>query len=213
MSEATLTQRTETGRSAKERIAAYMAEVDEQWALELAEWHEIIDGERVEMTGTGGEHNLIVGNMADAFRPFVQMNRLGLVFVDGMTFEIPNDSGPDRFRPDLAFVARQSIPVAWDVKKPFPGAPTLAVEVVSPGDKAAVLTLKIDIYLAAGTAQVLVLYPSAGQVLQYRADTRSMVHIYRDDQPIDLSALLPGLTITPRQCFVLPDWLGDEAAE
>lgn len=168
---------------------------------------EVIDGELVEMNPVGGEHHDITGNIYDILKLFAKANRLGRVYMDGLLYLMNRKSGGLRgaFVPDVSYIARASIPKDWDRKKPFPGAPTLAVEVVSPGDDSEMLLKKVRTYLKSGTAQVWVVYPDTQEIHQYRADTPHTVKVYTGDAVMVVADLLPGLTTTASMCFELPD--------
>jgi Uma2 family endonuclease len=97
------------------------------------------------------------------------------------------------------------IPKGWNIERPFPGAPTLAIEIVSPDDDAEDLLKRTRDYLRAGSEQVWIAYPSEREVHQHRrgADT---VRVYsQDTDVIDVEGLLPGLMLTLSEIFALPD--------
>jgi len=76
---------------------------------------------------------------------------------------------PDTMRcPDVAVVTRERADRAGDLKRPFPGAPDLAIEVVSPSNTAVELHSKVADYLAAGTRLVWVVDPETQEVTVYR---------------------------------------------
>jgi Uma2 family endonuclease len=61
--------------------------------------------------------------------------------------------------PDAAFIAKDRVDAIGDTAKYWPGAPDLAVEVVSPDDSFHAVEEKALAWLAAGTIAVLVLDP------------------------------------------------------
>ena len=78
----------------------------------------------------------------------MKKHALGMVFVAETGFIIHRDPGTVR-APDVSFVRAErladGIPIGF-----FPGAPDLAVEVVSPDDRPAELDAKVAGWLAAG---------------------------------------------------------------
>ena len=107
--------------------------------------------------------------------------------------------------PDVSFIRKGMIPKGWNIDRPFPGAPTLAIEVVSPDDDAEDLLKRTRDYLRAGSEQVWIAYPSEREVQQHRrgADT---VRVYtQDSDAIDVDGLFPGLTLTLGAIFALPE--------
>jgi Uma2 family endonuclease len=72
---------------------------------------------------------------------------------------------PDTVRgPDVAFVAAARLPRDEIAHRFFEGAPDLAVEVVSPSDRADEVDEKVDSYLRTGVRLVWVVYPSTRRV-------------------------------------------------
>src|SRR5262245_33480497 len=96
--------------------------------------------------------NLIAGMLHGRLAPFCTQHRLGWAVIETM-FAIPG-SGNDR-KPDVAFVSYQT----WAADRPIPRvnawpvAPELAVEVISPADKAFDVIDKVREYFAAGVRQ------------------------------------------------------------
>ena len=99
---------------------------------------------------------------------------------------------PDTVRaPDVAFVARERIPTERAGFAEL--APDLAVEVLSPGDRAGEVLAKVADWLNAGTLLVWVIDPARRVARVYRADgTEAIVH---DDSALEGEAVLPGFTM------------------
>jgi Uma2 family endonuclease len=104
--------------------------------------------------------------------------------------------------PDIAFLAFTDVAAnapAEDVEVPL-GAPTVAIEIVSPDDRSADVADKIATYLRAGTALVLVLDPRAQTLGAYDGDTRFFRNGERFEHPVlpgfslDLAALFARVT-------------------
>jgi Uma2 family endonuclease len=168
---------------------------------------EVVDGEVVEMAPVGLEHQFVGGNFYDPLRAFVKQHDLGFVFYDGLIYLLdPNEKHLRGARvPDVSFVRKGLLPKDWNIKRPFPGAPTLAIEVVSPDDDAEDLLKRTRDYLRAGSEQVWIAYPSEREVHQHKrgADT---VRIYtQDTDAIEVEGLFPGLKLTLAEIFALPN--------
>ncbi len=122
--------------------------------------------------------------------------KLGLVFTD-VGFRLAED--PDTVRgPDIAFVSasrlRSGFPRGF-----FPGAPDLAVEVVSPGDKAGELQEKIREYLSSGVRLVWLADPRSQTVTAYRPSGEA--HVYSGEEPVPGEDVLPGFSFRPAELF------------
>jgi Uma2 family endonuclease len=169
---------------------------------------EIIEGRLVPMNAAAFQHAVVAQNLNRLLDPYVVAHGLGAVFSDGLTYLMHSDTRnlKDSFMPDLSFLRTASILVPPEYDKPYPGVPDLAIEVVSPGDDADDLMLKVRTYLAKGTEQVWVVYPVVQEVHQYRREGDPEIRIYRGNAPIDVQVFFPGLQITPSQIFQMPGW-------
>src|SRR5688572_10404946 len=96
--------------------------------------YELRKGELLRMPPAGEPHGRH-GNKLNIFLGhYVLENRLGVVYSREAGFQLESD--PDTvYAPDIAFLRRDRVPTE-DRPGFFPGAPDLAVEVVSPSDTA-----------------------------------------------------------------------------
>lgn len=150
---------------------------------------ELIDGEVVMLTPAGGEHGNIALNVGHLLAGFVKPRRLGKVYGADTGFIIRRD--PDTVRaPDAAFIHRDRERSRADSRSFLPGAPDLAVEVVSPGDSRREVHEKALEWLATGTMLVWVVWPDTRQVTVYRPDAEPLT--LTEDRELDGGELLPG---------------------
>jgi Uma2 family endonuclease len=84
-------------------------------------------------------------------------------------------------------------------QKYTPGAPELAVEVVSPSDTAIHLKSKVEIYLQGGSKTVWVVFPESRSVVIYSGDA---LRELKGDQVIE-DTILPGFSIPVSRFFDL----------
>ena len=99
---------------------------------------------------------------------FVRPRGLGTVYTGDTGFILARS--PDTVRgPDIAFVSSGRREILEDEDRFLPGPPDLAVEVLSPGDRAGRIREKVADYLTAGTRMVWVVDPARGRVNVYRA--------------------------------------------
>jgi Uma2 family endonuclease len=181
--------------------------LDDLMAMEDAHV-EIINGEMTFVTAAGIVHHLVAGNIYRRLDAYVGQHGTGAVFFDGLTYLRGSDvvGLKHSFVPDVSFIHAENIPAQPEINKPFPGVPDLAVEVVSPGDSADGIQIKLRAYLERGTSEVWIVYPATGEVHQYRRQHDPEIRIYRGSQQIDAEALFPGLELTTSEVFHLPDW-------
>lgn len=176
--------------------------------LKLGKRVEIIDGSIAKKSSTGVLHQLVSQNIYHSVDNYVLQNKLGAVFYDGLTYLMFSDAKglKDSFVPDISFIRLQNILPMPDVSKPYPGIPDLAVEVISPGEDADDVQTKLRTYLAKGTEQVWLVYPTTKELHQYRHDNNPEIRIYRGSQTLDLADLFPGFELTTDQIFTIPEW-------
>lgn len=184
--------------------------------LRLPDKHaQILDGRTVIMHGAGFLHHIIAGNITAALSAYVRQHKTGVVLPDGATFLMFSSSWglKDTFEPDVAYLSADDYVPMADPSKPYPGVPTLAVEVVSPGDDADDLDYKVQTYLEKGTHEVWVVYPKTQRVYQHRRDIDPAVRLYtQPTEALDCAAVFPGLTLTLAVIFEVPPWVQAQSA-
>jgi Uma2 family endonuclease len=168
---------------------------------------EVIDGAIIEMSPVGGLHVIVVNNIYDTLKPTVKQNKLGYLFTDGLIYRLFGTGANIRGAqvPDVSFIRKANIPNNWDLHRPFPGAPDLAIEVVSPGDDAEDILRRVRKYLQAGTEQVWVFYPDEKEIHQYFRDTPDTLRVYQGDALLDADTFFPGIKLITSDLFALPD--------
>ena len=151
-------------------------------------------------------HAFVVNNVYNALSSYFSKHPLGYVFSDGLIYLMETEGEQLRGArvPDVSFVHKERIPADYDLNRPFPGAPDLAVEVVSPGDSAKDILTKVREYLSARSIQVWVLYPEQKELHQYLRDIDT-VRLYAGDDIIDAEALFPEIKLITKALFKLPD--------
>jgi Uma2 family endonuclease len=131
------------------------------------------------MTPAGYEHGQIVGALHGALWVFVKQAQLGDVVGGETGFLIAHD--PDTVRaPDVAFIRAERVPAAPE-RGFFDGAPDLAVEVVSPGDRASEVLAKVRDWLEAGCQVVWVVDPGTRTVQIYWRPNHAEILTIDDD--------------------------------
>jgi Uma2 family endonuclease len=160
--------------------------------------YELIAGELKTMSPAGSRHGQIALQLGALLQLFVRKQGLGKTVGAETGFILRHN--PDTVRaPDVAFIARERVPAAGLPQGYFPGAPDLAVEVVSPSDAATEVQQKVDDYLVAGTQQVWVVYPDQQKVVVFSATGEGRYLSAAD--VLDGGALLPGFTCPVGELF------------
>jgi Uma2 family endonuclease len=157
---------------------------------------ELIDGEVVAMTPSGGRHGRYTAELAMHLALYVRQHRIGRVYGAETGFILARD--PDVVRaPDVAFVARERV---IDTERFLEQAPDLAVEVLSPSDAYSYVDTKIHQWLDAGTRTVWIIDPQAGRVQIYRRGERNVLDLGLEDA-IDGADVLPDFRLDLRELF------------
>ncbi len=155
---------------------------------------ELVNGEIIEMTPTGGIHGEITLRIGRWLAEHVERHGSGKVVAGdvGFVLNLPHD--PERVRaPDVAFISAQRLPEGRLPEGFLRGAPGLAVEVLSPSDNPVDVQQKVRDYLEAGARLVWVVAPQAKSVTVYRAN--GSARLLREQDPLEGEDVLPGLTI------------------
>jgi len=164
---------------------------DELWCMPDDGYHryELDRGRLLTMTPAGTLHSAVALRLGGALLNYVDASKAGVVVGADSGFKLESD--PDTVRaPDVAFIARNRIPVEGLPSKFWMGAPDLAVEVLSPSDKRPHVDRKIAQYLELGVRQVWFVEPSHRRVTVFRPD-RSPAVLHEADT-LDGGDLLPG---------------------
>lgn len=158
---------------------------------------ELVRGEMRVMSPPGAEHGRVALTVGSLLLLHARRTRGGIAF--GETgFLLARD--PDTVRaPDAAFVSSQRAEAVGRTAKYWPGAPDLAVEVVSPGDSFHEVQEKVLEWIGAGATAVLVIDPDERTATVYRAGGQAHVHGERDT--IDLGDAVPGFNLAVAELF------------
>ena len=149
--------------------------------------YEIHDGELCEMTAPSFLHQIVSGNLSDVLRAHVKARRLGIVLY--APFDVILSARPTEttiLQPDLLYVD----PGRRDALKMrgMDGAPTLAVEILSPSTAAIDRGRKRRLYARYGVPYLWFVDPIARviEALGLRGGEYAVVARVAGEQPVDL---------------------------
>ena len=129
--------------------------------------YELVRGELIRMSPSGSRSSIVSSRIRNRLGPFVEQRGLGLCGDADWGFRLAFN--PDIVRaPDIAFVRAERVPEEGIPVSYWPGAPDLAVEVLSPSDRFAEVLEKVQDYLSAGTRRVWVIDPGARTATIFR---------------------------------------------
>ena len=160
---------------------------------------ELVEGEIVEMPKPNGEHGEITMWLSVKIANHVYENELGRVTAAETGFALARDpDGRDTIRGlDIAFISKAKAP------KPLPRglveqAPDLAVEVISPGNRADDIHKKIRELLKAGTGLIWIVYAETRTVV---AHTPAGAVTREESDILSAGDVLPGFEVRVGDIF------------
>jgi len=158
---------------------------------------ELVRGELIMMTPAGYRHGRLVSRINARLEVFVNQADLGEVAGAETGFLIARN--PDTVRaPDVAFLARDRVaptpPVGF-----YDGAPDLAVEVLSPSDRASEVLGKVYDWLDAGCRAVWVVDPETKTVTVYRS--RRQIVVLGIAEQLSGEDVVPGFNLSVAEVF------------
>ena len=150
------------------------------------------------MTPSGELHGRVTMRFAWPLGKYVDENHLGAVCAAGAGFLIKRN--PDTVRaPDAAFVSRERMSAAAESRSYFPGAPDLAVEVISPSDSYSDVDSKVTQWLDAGCRMVVVVDARHETIVVRRVGVSDL--ILDRDATFDGDDVVPGFRLAVRRLF------------
>jgi Uma2 family endonuclease len=162
---------------------------EEYARLGSTRFSELVRGGVVQVSPANARHGVIAARIARILGDFVDRHGLGVILVEG-GFIVGR--GPDTVRgPDVAFVSGEHIPPEGLPETFVPGAPDLAIEVVSPNDTFREVERKIAEYLEAGGREVWIVEPAHRRVTVYSGPAPGSARIFDAEHTLG-TTLLPG---------------------
>jgi Uma2 family endonuclease len=150
------------------------------------------------MAPAGHPHGRIAMRIAAHLFQHVEASRLGAVYAAETGFLLARN--PDTVRaPDAADERRERVEGVGETGGYWPGAPDLAVEVVSPGDAYAEVESEVTEWLRAGTRMVIVVDASDRSLKIHRRLTD--VAVLTEDDVIDGADVVQEWRLPVRRLF------------
>jgi Uma2 family endonuclease len=160
--------------------------------------YELVRGVLVAVAPAGGRQGENAGQIAGHLWLFAEPRGLGRIYIAETGFILARD--PDIVRaPDVSFVRAERLP-PLDRREGFLElAPDLAVEVVSPSDRARDVMDKVIEYLDAGVRLVWIVEPRRRIVTIWTPDRTARILTEADE--LDGGDVLPGFRLPVAQIF------------
>ena len=159
----------------------------------------LVGGELRRMSPASYQHGRLGMNIAAPLAYHVRQQKLGVVLAAETGFLVTRN--PDTvLAPDVAFVRRERVEAVGEIGSYWPGAPDLAVEIVSRHDRYSEVAEKVGAWLAAGTRLVIVVEPHQRRATVYRS--LRDIAILTEDDTLDGGEVVPGWRMPVREVFV-----------
>lgn len=168
--------------------------------LEDEKRYELVNGELLERS-MSGDSSRIAMELVMLLGQFVKIHGLGTIFGPDCGFKCFGPAeDPERVRmPDVSFIKSGRISAEQSAAGYVEVVPDLAVEVVSPNDKASELNEKLEEYLQAGVKLVWIVHPKTRTVAVHRADgSSSRLH---DADALSGETVVPGFECNVAELF------------
>ncbi len=150
---------------------------------------ELVNGKLISVSSPTPRHQDIVFEILLAVRRYLEQNNEtgGLAYQD-VEFALTEN---DRVRPDVGILLGERSTGLNPDKVPIPGAPDIAIEVISPSERASESHDKVLAYLRNGTAEVWQVYPKSRTVQIHRGEASRSLEW---SQPVETN-LMPGFAL------------------
>jgi Uma2 family endonuclease len=155
--------------------------------------YEVVGGKKVELPPMAVSSGRVAADLGFFLTMWAREKGLGRISPEILHWL--DETGDLKRRPDVSFVSYDR----WPRDKPIPDdeawevIPELAVEVVSPSDKADDLLEKVEDYFAAGVVQVWVIYPRRRVAHVFESFTS--IRVVSTGQDLEGGTLLPGFRL------------------
>lgn len=161
--------------------------------------HELLRGKLKRMAPAGNRHGRLAANVAASLWIHVQAHGLGAVYAAETGYRLASD--PDHVRaPDASFISRERLERTGETDGYWPGAPDLAVEVVSPGDRRTEVEEKVRDWLDSGAGMVVVVDAHHDRTVRIHHPP-SLASTLTEDDVIDGGDVVPGWRLPVREIF------------
>jgi Uma2 family endonuclease len=166
--------------------------------------HEVVEGELVMSSKNNFEHENICGRLLSALHSFNVQHRLGVVRGSSTGYWMDNRNCRAR---DLSFIPKhrlESPNFKPSSKKFFPGAPDLAIEILSPNNSRSEIDARLRDFFSSGTQIAWIINPDTASVeICHSLTRRSLIG---PGGQLDGEHLLPGFRYPIADLFKEWDW-------
>ena len=166
------------------------------WPEDAGRKTELVDGRVVVSPSSGRPHSLANLRLAEALIPFVREGNLGELHVAPIDCVLASETV---YQPDLCFIRRGREGILTDR---IEGAPDLAIEILSPSNRAHDTEVKFRDYARFGVAEYWIVDPESKTVRTFanRGGRFELLAESADREPV-ATEVLSGLKLTAYDVF------------
>ncbi len=166
--------------------------------------HELVDGELVMSPKNNFFHEHICMRLAAAMRIYANQHRLGVVLGSSAGYWMSNRNCR---APDISFISKArlaSLNFKPNSRRFFPGAPDLAVEVLSPSNSRREINERLKDFFSSGAQLAWIIHPEEEyvEICQSLTDRK----LLGPGAELDGGSLLPGFRYPMADLFKEWDW-------
>jgi len=179
-------------------VAPTQYTVEEFLELPEHELYELVDG-RLEEINVSNLSSAVAVKVIARLDNYVSSRKLGWVFSSESYYRCFPKKIRNARKPDVSFIAQERLPANWMEEGLFSIAPDLAVEVLSPNDKAYKVMSKTREYLEAGVKLVWEINPQERLILIHRLD--GTVAKLKETDTLSGENVIPGFACPVSELF------------
>ncbi len=155
---------------------------------------ELVSGELIPVSGPSWDHNEYGLRLVLAIREYLATGAMKGRANHEVEFALSEN---DRLKPDVCVLLGDTVTCLDRTKNPIPGAPDIAIEIISPSERTSESNAKVVAYLKGGVTEVWQIDPETQLTQIHRGDNSRRIS-WQD--PLE-SRLLPGLTLRLDRLF------------
>jgi len=160
--------------------------------------YELLAGFVLSEPHPGSRHGRVIARLVRLIENFVEPRQLGFTLTGEAGYVLATDP-PTVLIPDVSYLSFARGKDHVEATTPFPGAPDLAIEVLSPSNRPAEIRRKVSTYLSAGCPLVWVVDPKHRTVTIHAGPDAGTV--LWEDNVLEGGAVIPGFSIPVRELF------------
>ena len=161
--------------------------------------YELLAGYVLSEPHPGTKHGRVTARLVRLIENYVEPRRLGFTLTGEAGYVLALDP-PTVLIPDVSYLTLARGKDHIEATTPFPGAPDLAIEVLSPSNRPAEIRRKVMAYVAAGCPLVWIMDPKRRTVTVHAGPDASAV-LWENDV-LDGGRVIPGFSVKVGELFL-----------